>query len=77
LVLLKISIAVCVDFCINRKSEKSLCICVNRTAVIVDVAGNECTVYAESAVLVGKRNKRLRSDMPPKVFFVGTVPLTA
>jgi len=43
----------------------------------VHVVGNERTVYAENSVLDGNRNGRLRSEKPPKVFCVGTLPLAA
>jgi len=46
-------------------------------AVTVNVVGNERTVYAEISDLDGNRNGRLRSEMPPKVFCVGTLPLAA
>ena len=41
------------------------------------VAGNELTVHAETSDLDRNRNMRLRSEMPPKVFCVGTLSLIA
>ena len=46
-------------------------------AVTVYVVGNELTVYAEISDLDGNRNGRLRSEMPPKMFCVCTLPLAA
>jgi hypothetical protein len=46
-------------------------------AVTVNVAGIERNVYDEVSDLDENRNKRLRSEMPPKLFCVDTLPLTA